>query len=392
MNRILVGIICVIALAVAFAAAAEQPSNWWPERAAFAPTKGEFRDKLSPLKTYIYEGTDAQTVPLGDSNPAAPAKALDFDKTTSFALSPWPASTVWALGEIQPGRYWVGIQIHSGSKQQPDFEQGNWITVRVNGLCVDFLSLTPPVLLSNGQYAAEIQSAQTLGLKEGDRISIKGSGVKFIGKLILYKDQPSLGPVFRTPSYLASGRTELWFTQLSAYPKSDAKTGVVSFLVRNLANGPQTLDVDIDVTDYYGKNVIKKSQKLNLGDLAAQTGSLEFPIGDALRYRAVATIRDQSGLVKTKFAAFRADVTTGLRQTLSLNGRWEQSPMLKQYLVESPPGPSAEWMPYNVPGQMNFGPNKNVSPQFQDMHVSWARRSFEVPQRMIGQRLVLTFD
>ena len=389
-------------IGIAWAAAAwcaapppDQSGAWWPERAAFKPTDGAWREQLSPQQTYVYDAAAAKLITASDSEPLIAPKPEKCAEGTEFAVISGNARIAWTLANIQPGNYWLGIQVGAGDEKQPDSAQGNWVyIVRVNGLAVDFPSMDGPVSIGGERYAAEIQSAAALDLKPGDRIVMTGGNkpLDLAGKLTLYRNEPKRGPIFRTPGYLTTGRYELWDSRLDIGVKQAGEQGSLDFWVRNTANAPQKLTLELRVTDYFGRVVATHTNSVTLADMAAHKGKITFNTGDAPRYRATMTIRGQNGLEMKTSAWINTEVVQGKQQTASLDGAWQQMRVPAALEIGPPPDDKARWTPYWVPGIMQLGGFKDLPPGSQDFHVGWARRTFEVPQRMQGQRMFLNFE
>ena len=367
---------------------------WWPERAQFKPTGGAFREKLSPEKTYVYDASDAKLIVPGDSNALADAKADKYADGAEFVSIPGETRAAWTLGKIPAGKYWLGVQVHSGDEKWPDLIQSNWAYItRVNGMAYDFTSMTGPVNVANESYASEMLSANAIDLKEGDRVTVMGNyNLGFVGKLTLYTTQPKRGPIFRTPGFLTSGRADIWDSKININLKPAGQKSAAEFFIRNTANAAQELKVDIRVVDYFGKAVATNTQTVTLKDLAGLKGQVEFDTGDSPRYRVTMTIRGLGGLEKTTSASVNAEVSRGKQQTASLDGQWQQTRVPDVIEIGQAPDDKAQWMPYYVPGMMQFGGFKDLPPGLKDIHVGWAKRTFEVPERMKGQRIFLNFE
>jgi hypothetical protein len=307
MTRRFILIVALISISLCAFSIAAAADAWWPERAQFKPSGGAYREKLSPANTYVYDASDAKVIVPADPNlpPDAP-QALDakVDKLADGAeLAPIPNTNqaAWTLGKIEAGKYWLGIQVYSGDKAQPDAAQGNWHYItRVNGMGFDFTGMTAPVEVATDRYAAEIQSAAAIELKAGDRITVKGNWDRAcVGKLMLYKNQPKRGPIFHNPGHLTSGRLEIWDSQIGFNVKQAGQKGEADYYIRNTANVTQELKVDIRVADYFGKTVATDTKTFTLKDLASQKVQVLFDTGDSPRYRATMTIRGLGGLMAT---------------------------------------------------------------------------------------------
>lgn len=377
----------------------------WPEQSAFKPSGGQFHDKLSPEGSYVYDPGDA--VFVSSDLKAAPVPGAGKLENYASGIQFLPVGgtlqwfgreggtmagsniAAWKLGAIKPGRYWVGIQIESGDEKKPDGAESNWSRfVRVNGSTMNFSTMTVPVYVGKGKYATEIQSAQALDLKPGDSIAV--DGVVFVGCLKLYPQEPKRGPIFRVPGYLTTGKTFLAVGGVSASIIKPG-TATVQYWFRNLTDREQSPVADFEVRDYFGRLI--KSYKIDnkLEGWAKSEGSFEFPVGDAPRYYIRMSIHDSAG-IRTSWAFLRTDVVEGLRQTLSLNGAWQQARIPKLIKIGEPPPADTKWEPYNVPGIIKMGAELNSDPQHRHTHIAWAKRSFEVPERMRkGERIILNF-
>jgi len=367
---------------------------WWPERAQFVPSGGAYRETLSPQDTYVYDASDVKLIPYSEgSGPTEPALETYADGAV-FAPYRGNDKVTWSLGKIQPGNYWLGLQICSGNTKQPDSAQNNGVyIVRINGVAVDLCSLDAPVDVGNGRYAAETQSTDPLALKEGDRITVSSAwDIGFVGKLTLYRNPPKKGPIFRTPGYMTTGTTELWDSRVSISIAKPGEKGVVQYWLRNTDNRPQGFDVEIRVMDYFGTTVFAQTNHVELTDMADQKEEVEFDTGDAPRYRATMTVRGRDGQEKTTAARINTEVVKGLQQTMLLDGQWQQTRIPGAIEIGQRPTDQAEWAPYWVPGRMQFSCFRDLPKELKDIHVGWAKRPFEVPERMKGQRLLLSFE
>ncbi len=394
-------ILLIAIAAVSFAAlAADAPQAWWPERAQFKPTDGSFREHLSPQGAYVYDASDARIILPPNINAPPDQKSIvaptieKYADGTVFATVPYGQQAAWTLGKIEPGKYWLGVQICCGDKRQPDWGQTNWYYVtRVNGMAYDFTWLTGPVDVGNDRYAGEMQSTGAIDLKSGDRVTVRpNSDQAFVGKLVLYKNQPKRGPIFRTPGYLTTGRREIWDSQIELHVNPPGKKSTADFFVRNTANADQTLHASLHVLNYFGDTVASKEWTLPLKDLELSKSQVEFDAGDSPRYRAVLTVRGADDLDKAVCAWANAEVAQGLQQTASLDGQWEQTVVPKSIELAASPAADAKWQPYWVPGMMQMGIFKDLPPGCKDSHIGWARRTFQVPDRMKGKRISLSFE
>jgi hypothetical protein len=274
--------------------AAAKAEGWWPGRAQFKPSRGVFHETLSGQQTYVYDATDANLLPVAEVASATAAKAQTYADGAQFVALPGSTSLFWALGNIQPGKYWLGIQISSGDQKHPEVAEGNWyFKVRINGLCVDFSSMDGSVLLDHERYVSEMKTAEAIDLKPGDRISMSDSGkpLALVGKLILCKNPPKPGPVFRVPGYLTAGRYEKWDSRMEISAKKAGEKGALDYWVRDTASVPLKLEVELRVADYFGKIIATRTDSFALEDLASYKSSLAFDTGEAPRYRATMTIR-----------------------------------------------------------------------------------------------------
>ena len=93
--------------------------------------------------------------------------------------------------------------------------------------------------------------------------------------------------------------------------------------------------------------------------------------------------------------------TTPTRERICLNGLWEFRPLLPGESVNDMPSKGSGWGYFKVPGAWPYpgnGMRFYISPLFQpkfslkDLNSAWYRRTFRIPERWIGKRIILSAD
>ena len=164
----------------------------------------EFESKLNTDGNYVYEATSAKLLTAGNAFTMEPDKIVKglttvFVPASRYGGSADSGGAYWKLGDIKPGRYWIGLVYQSSSNKQEAPNPADALGMYLNGRVIQCTTIGGPVQIAPDVWFAELQSADAEPLKPGDEIAaycIKDNFARF-ARVVLHSKEPKRGP-FRT--------------------------------------------------------------------------------------------------------------------------------------------------------------------------------------------------
>ena len=172
-----------------------------------APTAtGAFEEKANADGEYVYEAPSAKPLVSGGKfeleNDYQKVKGL----TTSAVGETFPrligdavnAGAYWKLGQVAPGKYWVGLLYESQRDSQGGAESPQGyrpLEIFLNGRIIQQGSTSNPVQIAPKIWFTELRSLDAEALKPGDEIEVvvNGGGTARIARLLLHAKPPVIG-------------------------------------------------------------------------------------------------------------------------------------------------------------------------------------------------------
>ena len=345
------------------------------------------------------------------------ADAMDLRADSRMELG---RMVYWRLSGVQGGKYFLGLWTQTNDvNARTEYSPNNLLhTCYVNGWPVRFSTTSDPVQVKPGLWLAELQGAGAVELKDGDEIALASSEghAKFL-RLALYRAAPARGHGVTGQSFgLREGmpqQVRLVITPELLGTGIDGEQHEAKFTIANPRPYAAQIDVDWCLADYFGKPLLKKTERLTIEAHKSATISHAFTASSAdhayqldVRTRPVNPAdpllkRPTEMLELNDFAriAFlpsrpgpldvwnhtRRDLVqfkTGKHMLMSLDGDWKGAPLTTRRVPEAVPA-DLTWNGRHVPDlegwvripQGTFG--------------KWYRKSFRVPDWMTGQRYLI---
>ena len=329
----------------------------------------------------------------------------------------------WRIGKVEAGEYYVGLWASSYSQSfRTEYGPPELLaSAYLNGWPVRFSTSTDPIQVRRGVWLAELQSAKTVKLKEGDEIAVWpvwGAQTQCFLRLALYRKEPVRGHGVTGQTFGADfGNPQRLRLVLMPQIKGSGQDGTEHEAAIEIAN-PLPYAIDAEVTwklaDYYGAPVEQKTEPLHLDAHAAHVISRKFTAnGDAHAYQLDVKTRPAPGF---KFPVPRPVEMMDMSDYMQLEFRpnlpdpltvWNHTRM---DLVDDRTGQSQmlcldgndwQWayldgrrVPATVPEGLVYG--RATVPQESWAYSmprgrfgTWFRKSFVVPAWMKGQRYIL---
>ena len=155
---------------------------------------------------YIYEATSAQnlikdgpfTVELQKDKIVPGLTTMRVNGEALGWGTPEAVGVCWKLGDIKPGKYFIGVLSESQAMEGPPAE-GWWNQFRgiyLNGRDIQCSSLSNPVQVAPGVWFAELQTGAAQNLKPGDVIAYAGRSLRGqrVARMVLHTQEPPRGP------------------------------------------------------------------------------------------------------------------------------------------------------------------------------------------------------
>jgi hypothetical protein len=325
----------------------------------------------------------------------------------------------WPLNALEPGRYWVGLWIESGSAQllTESVSDALRTPAYLNGWPLRFATASDPLQVAPGRWIVELQTAGAIPLQASDEIAVSpmwGQG-QFL-RLALHRKEPVRGHLVAGQVFGAkAGGVRL---RVVAEPelRGSGEDGAEHEAVIRVANPlPYAVDIDIvwQLADYFGKPLEGGTTPMRLDKHASQVFTRRFVAqGDAQAYQLDVRTKPSRGFkppvsrpaellelndfTRIEFLPnlpsplqswkhVRLELKndgTGDRRWQSLNDGWQRGPL------------AGRRMPDTVPGGIAYSPCRVPETAFhvalpKDVYGYWYRRTFRVPEGMRGRNLML---
>ena len=218
----------------------------------------------------------------------------------------------WRVGKIQPGDYYVGLWVSSYNQGlRTEYGMPELLaSAYLNGWPVRFSTTTDPVQVRPGVWLAELQTASTVKLKEGDEIAVWPTWPtekQCFLRLALYSKESVRGHGVTGRTFGAGfGNPQRLRLALNPEIKGSGQDGTEHEASIEIGN-PLPYAIDAQVTwklaDYYGAPVEEKTEPLHLDAHGSRVLGRKFIAGgDAHAYQLDVKTRPAPGF---KFPAPR---------------------------------------------------------------------------------------
>ncbi len=168
-----------------------------------ASEPGAAEDKPTAAGDYVYEAASLKPLVTDgllklDKDKAAPGLTTALIGQQDYRGWINTGGAYWKLGDIKPGKYWLGLWYRSNLDPNNKREASVWggpLTVYVNGRVAQNATISDPVQVSKGVWFAQIQSLAAETVKPGDEIAVAPNpncAAKVL-RLFLHATQPRIG-------------------------------------------------------------------------------------------------------------------------------------------------------------------------------------------------------
>ena len=387
----------------------------------------------SQVKPLVQDDKDFQILP----NTPTPGMTVARVSTTFLELGRTPDydGGYWSLKGVPAGKYYVGIWYESSTDglESPQQYQGR-IYVYLNGRVVQLSTHSEPVQVAPGIYYVEVQSKTAEPIKDGDEIEVLGQAWQPIkvARLTLYPKEPARGHGWMFENYgsvrdrslrlgaycgyrIAEGKS-LWNRSTGmdnetespdSLKKAPDGKALAYYWADNPLPVPLTVKCKVEIRAYYRELVGSEETTLTMKPHERITREVPFTLlADSRRYSMNVTVEavdppamDWPKVDTIEFFkgvrqsvpwhdAFRNEMrrcmsfrqpVQGVRQDISLNGKWETAFTSVPTAPPVPPSADLKWQERDVPFTVSGWNEKPVA------HALYVRRKVTLPEDR-GQR------
>jgi hypothetical protein len=405
---------------------------------------GAAEDKPTAAGDYVYEAASLKPLVTDgllklDTDKEKPAPGLTTALIGQAGYNGWvnTGGAYWKLGDIKPGKYWLGLWYQSNPEYNKTIEASVWggpLTVYVNGRIAQNATISDPVQVSKGVWFAEIQSLAAEPLKPGDEIAVtpKTNSTAKVLRLFLHSTQPRIGAgryplnfegfwanynaltltadtffVGKTLDRLNQGDRTQYTDGPGDLGRDDKGRGIALCVLANPLPVPLTVDYHCAVKGYFLQTLGQDTERITLQAHQRITRRVAFDITpDDTSYSIKATIHavNPPDFQKTLgwprgdevafFPGLRQQIpwadafnywvgqrlaffkpVPGLREVTSLGGQW-QSAFTTSLTPAMPPPADLKYTNRGVPFQEYQCSVENIDPRPHGMYLS---HTFELP-------------
>ena len=235
----------------------------------------------------------------------------------------------WRIENIEPGDYYVGLWAESSSPQmRTEYGVDKLLaSAYINGWPVRFSTSSDPVQVRPGVWLAELQTASTVKLKQGDEIAawpMYEAQKQCFLRLALYRKEPVRGHGVTGQTFgVDSNNPQRLRLVLSPEIRGNGQDGVKHDARIEIANPlPYAIDAQVSwkLADYYGAPVANNTEPVRLDPHKTMVISHSFTAsGDARAYQLDVRTRPTPG--------FKVPIPRPVEMLdLSDYSRWESRP------------------------------------------------------------------
>ena len=387
----------------------------------------------SQVKPLVQDDKDFQLLP------DTPVKGMTAARVSATFIellrTPDYDGGYWTLKGVPAGKYYVGIWYESSTEglESPQQYYGR-IWVYLNGRAVQLSTHSEPVQVAPGVYYVEAQSKTAETIKDGDEIEVLGAAWQPIkvARLTLHATEPARGHGWMFENYGPVRDRSLRLSAYCGYRMAEGKgiwnrscgmdnecdspdslkkapdgKALAYYWVANPLTVPLSVKCKAEIRAYYREIVGSEETTLTLKPHERITREVPFTLlADSRRYSMNVTVEavDPPALDWPKadtidfFKGVRQSVpwhdpfrnefrrcmsfrqpVPGVRQDMSLNGKWESAFTPVPTAPPVPPPADLKWQPRDVP--FTVGGHNEKPPA----HALYVRRKVTLPADA-GQR------